>query len=87
MHTEHHQQSTSTPTNGLSRRLLLSAAVMAALIGTFYLLREHWGHLAGNWAYLLLLACPVMHLFHGHGGHAHHADHGPDADRTTNKAE
>lgn len=87
MHTEHHQQSTSNPTNGLPRRLLLSAAGMAGLIGAFYLLREHWAHLAGNWAYLLLLACPVMHLFHGHGGHAHHAGHGPDANQSTNKAE
>lgn len=47
---------------------------MAALIGVFFLLREHWAHVAGYWAYLILLACPLMHLFHGHGGH--HA-HGP----------
>lgn len=43
--------------------------VMVALVGGFYLLREHWSHVAGNWIYLLLLACPLMHLFHGHGGH------------------
>jgi hypothetical protein len=42
----------------------------------FYLLREHWGHVAGLWPYLLLLACPVMHLFHGHGAHGHHATQG-----------
>ena len=40
---------------------------MVALVGGFYLLREHWNHVAGNWIYLLLLACPLMHLFHGHG--------------------
>ncbi|MDO9286696.1 MAG: DUF2933 domain-containing protein [Aquabacterium sp.] len=45
---------------------------MTALIVAFYLLREHWGHVAGYWPYLLLLACPVMHLFHGHGGHGRH---------------
>ena len=51
-------------------RPLWAAAAMVALIGAFYLLREHWGHVAGYWPYLLLLACPVMHLFHGHhGGH------------------
>ena len=54
-------------------RALWIAAAMTALIGAFFLLREHWGHLAGYWPYLLL-ACPVMHLFHGHGGHSH-----PDA--------
>lgn len=48
---------------------LVGAAIMLALIGVFFLLREHWKHLGGYWPYLLLLACPVMHLFHGHGHH------------------
>jgi Protein of unknown function (DUF2933) len=53
------------------------ALVTAALIIGFYLLREHWGHVLGLWPYLLLLACPLMHLVHGHGGHSHgpHAGH------------
>ena len=46
--------------------------IMLALIGAFFLLREHWSHIAGYWPYLLLLACPLMHLFHGHGGHGSH---------------
>lgn len=54
------------------RRPLKIALVMVALVGGFYLLREHWNHVAGNWIYLLLLACPLMHLFHGHGGHGGH---------------
>lgn len=53
---------------GLSRPLK-TALLMVALVGSFYLLREHWDHVAGNWVYLLLLACPLMHMFHGHGGH------------------
>lgn len=54
------------------------ACAMAALILTFYLLREHWYHIAGYWSYLLLLACPLMHLFHGgHHGHGRHL-HGTD---------
>nr|WP_157264277.1 DUF2933 domain-containing protein [Azohydromonas aeria] len=48
---------------------------MLLLIGGFYLLREHWGHVAGLWPYLLLLACPLMHLF-GHGSHGHGHHHG-----------
>lgn len=59
------------------------ALVMVALVGGFYLLREHWSHVAGNWIYLLLLACPLMHLFHGHGGHGGHA--APPADLTNKK--
>jgi hypothetical protein len=46
------------------------AAVMLGLIIAFYLLREHWGHALGILPYLLLLACPLLHLF-GHGGHRH----------------
>ncbi|PWB57793.1 MAG: DUF2933 domain-containing protein [Betaproteobacteria bacterium] len=43
---------------------------MLALIGLYFLLREHWGHVAGWWPYLLLLACPLMHVFM-HDGHGH----------------
>lgn len=46
------------------------AAIMVGLIIAFYLLREHWGHALGVLPYLLLLACPLLHLF-GHGGHRH----------------
>jgi hypothetical protein len=49
------------------RRPAGMALATAALIVGFYLLREHWGHVLGAWPYLLLLACPLMHLMHGHG--------------------
>jgi hypothetical protein len=67
--------------SGLSRTVK-TALLMVALGGGFYLLREHWDHLAGNWVYLLLLACPLMHLFHGHGGHG---GHGPQPNKPADK--
>ena len=69
----HPVQDAGTPR---SRKPLTVAVLMVALIVVFYLLREHWGHVAGLWPYLLLLACPLMHLFHGHGGHGRHGTHG-----------
>lgn len=54
-----------------------AALLMVALIAGFYLLREQWNQVAGTWPYLLLLACPLMHLFHGHGGHGKHDSHSP----------
>lgn len=56
------------------RRPAGMALATAALIAGFYMLREHWGHVLGYWPYLLLLACPLMHLMHGHGhgGHGRH---------------
>lgn len=40
----------------------------SALVVTFFALREHWGHALGFLPYALLVACPLLHLFH-HGGH------------------
>jgi DUF2933 family protein len=53
------------------------AFIVFLVIAAFFLVTEHRAHLAGwipYWPYLLLLACPLMHLFM-HGGHGH-AGHG-----------
>jgi hypothetical protein len=38
---------------------------------------EHRVHVLGILPWLLILACPLMHLFmhHGHGGHSGHSGH------------
>ena len=57
-------------------------------IAAFYLVTEHTAHFFGVLPWLLLLACPFMHLFmhHGHGGHDHASsapsESGADADHT-----
>ncbi|MCW5631971.1 MAG: DUF2933 domain-containing protein [Rubrivivax sp.] len=76
---DHTHDTSPTPAQGQRPGTPLSkpvktALLMIALVGGFYLLREHWSHVAGNWIYLLLLACPLLHLFHGHGGHGGHVD-------------
>lgn len=68
------------------RRPAGMALATAALIAGFYLLREHWGHARGYWPYLLLLACPLMHLMHGHG-HGGHGRHSQMPGRTNNDKE
>ena len=49
------------------------------LVGGFYLFTEHTAHLFGVLPFLLVLACPLMHLFHhhGHGGHGAGASASP----------
>ena len=43
------------------------------LVAGFFLFTEHRAHLFGILPYLLLAACPLMHLFgHRHGGHGGH---------------
>lgn len=58
---------------GVWRSPSIVAGGMLLLIVAFYLLREHWSHLSGTWPYLLLLLCPLMHLFM-HRGHGRHKD-------------
>ena len=43
------------------------------LVAAFYILREHYEHALGALPYLLLLACPLMHLFMHHGHNGDHA--------------
>ena len=51
-----------------------------AAIAVFFLIAEHKAHLLSGylqyWPFLLLLACPLMHIFipGGHGGHGSHRD-------------
>jgi hypothetical protein len=41
--------------------------------GGFFSLTEHTAHVFGVLPYLLILACPLMHIFMHHG---HHGGHG-----------
>ncbi len=45
-----------------------------AAVGAYYLLTEHRAHLIDYLPFVLLLACPLMHLFHGHGSHTAKGD-------------
>lgn len=64
-------------------------------IALFFLLTEHRAHVFGLLPYLLVLACPLMHLFHhgSHGGHqgSHHVARGekpgPPVTRPSRQAE
>lgn len=63
-----------------SKWVLLGFLVVAA----FFLWTEHRAHLLGILPYLLVLACPLMHLFHhGHGHHRHQDGSAPGTDNVT----
>jgi len=42
------------------------------LIAGYFLLTEHRAHVVQFLPFVLLLACPLLHMFHGHGGHGGH---------------
>ena len=56
-------------------RYSIGLIVIGAVAG-YFLLTEHLAHVFGALPFLLLLACPLMHVFmhHGPGRHGHHHD-------------
>ena len=72
-----------------SSRYAIGLLVMGA-VATYFLLSEHRAHFFGALPFLLLLACPLMHIFmhHGHGGHGggHAGHHGGDPGSNTSTA-
>jgi len=56
------------------------------LVAVYFLLTEHRAHVFQYLPFLLLLACPLMHLFHGHGGHGQHAEKEEEPPAKANKA-
>jgi hypothetical protein len=66
------EQSNRSPDVWSSRAKV--AFLVFAAIGAFFLIAEHRAHVLPYWPWLLLAACPLMHLFM-HGGHGGHGGH------------
>nr|WP_321271064.1 DUF2933 domain-containing protein [uncultured Tolumonas sp.] len=71
MDCKHEHNSSGTPGFWRSRSGI-GLIVMGGVAG-YFLVTEHLAHVIGVLPYLLLLACPLMHVFMhgGHGGHGH----------------
>jgi hypothetical protein len=63
---------------GDRQRLRWGLAVFLS-IALFFLLAEHRAHLFGALPWLLLFACPLMHLFMHRGHRSHHRDDPPSS--------
>ena len=70
----HHEP--TQPASGRARAPWLVRLLMFALLGVaaYYIIAEHGAHLLAAWPLLILLACPLMHIFM-HGGHGGHGGH------------
>jgi len=77
-HEHRHEPDSSKETKFRTKWVFIGFLVIAA----YFLVTEHRAHLSGwlssYWIWLLLLACPLMHLFMhgGHGGHGGQRDDG-----------
>lgn len=52
----------------------------------YFLITEHWAHVVPYLPWLILLACPLLHVFM-HGGHGHGSDHGSHDNHSHNTEE
>jgi Protein of unknown function (DUF2933) len=81
-HEHQHEPDSSTKTQSRAKWVFIGFLVIAA----FFFATEHRAHLSG-WLssygiWLLVFACPLMHLFMhgGHGGHGGEGGHGSHRD-------
>lgn len=68
---DHDHSASTQSTAGFWRSRSGLVLIIFLAIGVFYLYTEHRAHLLGALPYLLLLACPLLHVFmhRGHGKH------------------
>ncbi|TDR38373.1 hypothetical protein DFR29_12145 [Tahibacter aquaticus] len=78
--THNHSQHGSEPRSFWRSRYSIGLLVFGA-IATYFLLSEHRAHFLGALPYLLLLACPLMHVFMHHGHTGHGGEHGHPSGR------
>ena len=75
-------QHDSEPNSFWGSRYAIGLIVLGS-IAAYLLLSEHRAHFIGALPLLLLLACPLMHIFM-HGGHGGHDHGGPERTDTPN---
>jgi hypothetical protein len=62
---EHSHDKHESSSGGKGRWVFLGFVLIAG----YFLLTEHRAHVVQFLPFALLLACPLLHMFHGHGGH------------------
>ena len=78
-HSHHENTESNNGQSWLLSRTGIATLVAVSILG-FLIYEGHGAHLLGYLPYLLILACPLMHIFM-HGGHGGHGGgHGGDRD-------
>lgn len=81
----HSHQEHESPPRFWSTRYAAGLVVIGGS-AAYFLLTEHLAHVVAVLPYLLLLACPLMHVFI-HGGHGGHDHHNPNKEIEAGKAD
>ena len=89
MHHDHSLHRDSCPPDTASKSFWRSryavGFIVFSAVAAYFLLSEHRAHFLGALPWLLILACPLMHVFMhgGHGDHANGRDHRDGSQRST----
>lgn len=86
MEHSHSSDPNSSNQSWLTSRTGLVTIVAVSILG-FLIYQGHGAHLLGYAPYLLILSCPLMHIFMHGGHHEHHHDEGEQKDSQTVKSE
>ena len=81
MEHSHNHEENGNGQSWLFSRTGIATCVALAVLG-FLIYEGHGAHLLGYAPFLLILACPLMHIFMhgGHGGHGGHQHGGEEED-------
>ncbi len=82
-HEHRHEPDNGKETASRAKWVFIGFAAIAA----YFLIAEHRAHLSEYlkyWPLLLVLACPLLHLFM-HGGHGGHGSHDTDGEAQSEK--
>jgi len=82
---QHQQDNTSGEHAPWYRNRITLGLVGFLAVAGYFLISEHQAHFIASLPYLLLLACPLMHVFM-HGGHGNHHGHENRGGETRQKA-
>jgi hypothetical protein len=67
----------NSPSGGFLRSRTGFVLIAFLVIAAFFLWEEHKAHMLGALPFVILLLCPLLHVFmhRGHGGDERHKDH------------
>lgn len=70
-HEGHDERRQKADRTGAGASWLVTVLMFVLLsVIAYYVIAEHGAHALAVWPLLFLLACPLIHMFHGgHGGH------------------
>ena len=84
-HSHHENTEDNNSGSWLFSRTGIATLVAVSILG-FLIYEGHGAHLLGYAPFLLILACPLMHIFM-HGGHGQHQAEDKQKDSETAKSE